>query len=94
MAAQFTTIGHSNRSLDEFVDMLREARVDLLIDDIVGSDPAEGVERIVVPGMFEAERRAARLADGVPLPSPLVDDLDAVATELGAPTLRLRGDPT
>ncbi|WP_458759222.1 DUF488 domain-containing protein [Afipia sp. TerB] len=32
MAAQFTTIGHSNRSLDEFVDMLREARVDLLID--------------------------------------------------------------
>lgn len=32
MAAQFTTIGHSNRSLDEFLDMLREARVDLLID--------------------------------------------------------------
>jgi uncharacterized protein (DUF488 family) len=32
MAAQFTTIGHSNRSLDEFVDMLREARVDVIID--------------------------------------------------------------
>jgi uncharacterized protein (DUF488 family) len=32
MSARFTTIGHSNRSLDEFVDMLREARVDLLID--------------------------------------------------------------
>lgn len=30
--AQFVTIGHSNRSLDEFLDMLRAARVDLLID--------------------------------------------------------------
>ena len=32
MAARFTTIGHSNRSLGEFLDMLRGARVDLLID--------------------------------------------------------------
>ena len=32
MMAQFTTIGHSNRSLAEFVSMLQEARVDLLID--------------------------------------------------------------
>src|SRR5690606_264870 len=32
MAAHFTTIGHSNRSLDEFLGMLREARVELLID--------------------------------------------------------------
>ncbi|MEC5293094.1 DUF488 domain-containing protein [Aurantimonas sp. C2-6-R+9] len=30
--ARFTTIGHSNRSLDEFLEMLREARVDLLVD--------------------------------------------------------------
>jgi uncharacterized protein (DUF488 family) len=30
--AQFTTIGHSTRSLDEFLDMLRNAQVDLLID--------------------------------------------------------------
>ena len=32
MAAQFTTIGHSNRSLDEFIGMLREAEVGLLVD--------------------------------------------------------------
>ncbi len=32
MAAQFVTIGHSNRSLDEFLDMLRAAGVDMLID--------------------------------------------------------------
>jgi uncharacterized protein (DUF488 family) len=32
MAAQFATIGHSNRGLDEFLDMLRAARIELLVD--------------------------------------------------------------
>lgn len=32
MAALFTTIGHSTRSLGEFLDMLRAAQVDLLVD--------------------------------------------------------------
>lgn len=32
MTAQFTTIGHSNRSLEVFVGMLREAQVKLLVD--------------------------------------------------------------
>ncbi|HEY9058552.1 MAG TPA: DUF488 domain-containing protein [Aurantimonas sp.] len=32
MVAQFTTVGHSNRSLDEFLQILREAQVGLLID--------------------------------------------------------------
>ena len=32
MAAQFTTIGHSNRSLDDVLAMLRGAQVELLVD--------------------------------------------------------------
>jgi len=32
MTARFTTIGHSTRSLDEFLGMLRAARVELLVD--------------------------------------------------------------
>lgn len=32
MTAPFATIGHSTRALDEFLAMLREAQVDLLID--------------------------------------------------------------
>ncbi|OJU52810.1 MAG: DNA repair protein [Mesorhizobium sp. 61-13] len=32
MSAQFTTIGHSNRSLGAFVAILREAQVKLLVD--------------------------------------------------------------
>jgi uncharacterized protein (DUF488 family) len=32
MAGGFTTIGHSTRSLEELLDMLRDARVELLVD--------------------------------------------------------------
>jgi uncharacterized protein (DUF488 family) len=32
MTARFVTIGHSNRPLDEFLDMLRAARIEMLID--------------------------------------------------------------
>jgi uncharacterized protein (DUF488 family) len=32
MVARFTTIGHSTRSLDEFLNMLRAAQVELLVD--------------------------------------------------------------
>ncbi|MEJ8570350.1 DUF488 domain-containing protein [Microbaculum marinum] len=32
MVAQFTTIGHSDRSLDEFLVMLRDAQVKMLVD--------------------------------------------------------------
>ncbi|MEF2554378.1 DUF488 domain-containing protein [Aurantimonas sp. A2-1-M11] len=32
MAAQFTSIGHSNRDLGDVIDMLREARIALVID--------------------------------------------------------------
>ena len=32
MVVRFTTIGHSNRRLDEFLAMLRGAQVDIVID--------------------------------------------------------------
>lgn len=32
MVATFTTVGHSNRSLEEFLGMLREAQISLLVD--------------------------------------------------------------
>ncbi|WEK50857.1 MAG: DUF488 domain-containing protein [Candidatus Kaistia colombiensis] len=50
MAAQFVTIGHSNRSLDEFLDMLRVARVEMLIDVRAFprscSNPAYNIDRL------------------------------------------------
>lgn len=69
--------------LDEF-----RRRSDELIDDVVGSERAEGVERIVVPGMFEHELRDRRTRDGVPLSSALVDEIDATVAALGSTTLR------
>lgn len=32
MTALFTTVGHSNRTLDRFLDMLRHARIDRVVD--------------------------------------------------------------
>ena len=50
MAARFVTIGHSNRSLDEFVDMLRAAQVETLIDVRAfprsRSNPAYNIDRL------------------------------------------------
>ncbi|MFA5884766.1 MAG: Ldh family oxidoreductase, partial [Acidimicrobiia bacterium] len=65
--------------LDEF-----RADVDRLIRDIHASEPAEGVDRVLVPGELEHRRRADRLADGIPLAAALVDELDRLGREFGA----------
>lgn len=86
VAKGFTFIGLDPERFvgtDEF-----RRRTDALIDDVCSSEPAAGTERIVVPGMFEAERRAQRLRDGIPLAPHLVDEIDALAAELGTATLR------
>ena len=62
-------------------------RVDGLIADVHASALAPGTERIYVPGELEAERRAQRLRDGIPLSRGLVDELDHVAGQLGCPPL-------
>lgn len=68
------------------VDDFRQ-RVDALVRDVASAEPADGVERVLVPGQLEHERRAARSRDGVPLSAALVDELDALAAEAGHPGL-------
>ena len=63
------------------------ARVDALVRDVRSCAPAEGVERVLVPGELEARRRAERLRSGVPLSSALLEQLDAIGRELGVPPL-------
>ena len=86
VAKGFTFIGIDP---ERFVglDELRR-RTDELVADVEGSERAEGVERIVVPGTFEAERRAQRQHDGIPLSTALVEQIDGIAGELGTATLR------
>jgi LDH2 family malate/lactate/ureidoglycolate dehydrogenase len=68
--------------LDQF-----RAHVDHLIADVHASALAPGTERIYVPGELEAARREQRLRDGIPLPTSLVDELDAMAAALDCPPL-------
>ncbi|WTW92193.1 Ldh family oxidoreductase [Streptomycetaceae bacterium NBC_01309] len=63
------------------------ARVDTLIRDLRSGETAEGVERILVPGELERERRRTREASGVPLPTALREEVNGYAAELGVPGL-------
>lgn len=63
------------------------ARVDVLVDDVVGSAPADGVDRVLVPGQLEHERRAVREAEGIPLSAALREEINRYAAELAVPGL-------
>ncbi|MDI2129877.1 Ldh family oxidoreductase [Yinghuangia seranimata] len=63
------------------------ARVDTLVREIRASEPADGVDRVLVPGQLEHERRAVREAEGIPLPDALREEINQYAAELGAPGL-------
>jgi LDH2 family malate/lactate/ureidoglycolate dehydrogenase len=60
-----------------------ERRTDALIRDVHASQPAPGVERVMVPGEIENLRREERLANGIPLLRGQLDDLGGLARELG-----------
>lgn len=55
-----------------------------LADDIKESPKAEGTKDIFMPGEIEHNVKQERLASGIPLPAALVEELNTLATELGA----------
>jgi LDH2 family malate/lactate/ureidoglycolate dehydrogenase len=59
------------------------SRVDVLVDRIHGSRPADPTERITVPGQRSAEEMARREADGIPIPAALLDTLTAIGDAAG-----------
>lgn len=62
-------------------------RMDALVRDVWSSDPAEGFDRVLVPGDLERELRERRLREGIPLPLALVEELARFADELGVEPL-------
>lgn len=56
------------------------------LDGIKSLPPAPGFDEIIVPGDFEARNRRQRLAEGVPVPSTIRDQLNECAEKLGLPT--------
>jgi LDH2 family malate/lactate/ureidoglycolate dehydrogenase len=71
--------------LDEF-----RSRMDELVRDVRSSEPAQGVERIYVPGEIEHLRRIERLRDGIPLAEGVVNELERVGAEFGLGALHER----
>ena len=71
-------------NVESFMD-LREFRagMDNAIREIKTSERADGVERIFIPGEIEFETKAERLAQGIPIPEPVVKDFLALGKELG-----------
>lgn len=71
-------------NVESFMD-LREFRagMDKAIREIKTSERADGVERIFIPGEIEFETKAERLAQGIPIPEPVVKDFLALGKELG-----------
>jgi LDH2 family malate/lactate/ureidoglycolate dehydrogenase len=60
-----------------------EARQRQMVDEIHACQPAEGVERIYVPGEMEMETAARRRAEGIPLRADVVNDLARLGEEMG-----------
>ncbi len=65
-----------------FADMARRH-----LDELRNSECLPGVARIRLPGDDRAARRADREREGVPLPTPVRSQLDAVAAETGVAML-------
>jgi LDH2 family malate/lactate/ureidoglycolate dehydrogenase len=72
--------------VDSFMD-LREykARIDASLREIKTSPLAEGSTRIYIPGEIEAEMTEQRKRDGIPVPEPVVAELEALGQEMGVP---------
>ena len=81
-----TNTGHFILALDvrRFIDpALFAAAVVQHLDELRGSALLPGVDAIRLPGEQRAQRRAARVRDGVPIPPALAMLLGKLATQLG-----------
>ncbi len=73
-------------NIESFMDLSKfTARMDTAIREIKSSERAAGVQRIYIPGEIEFEMKAERLANGIPVPEPIVKDFVALGEELGVP---------
>lgn len=72
--------------VESFMDLSEfKAGMDKALREMKTSAKAEGVERIYIPGEIEFETKTERLAQGIPIPEPVVQDFIALGKELGVP---------
>lgn len=71
-------------NIDAFLPLVDYQRnVRAFLNGIKSAPTAAGVEEILAPGDFEARNRRQRLAEGIPVPSTIVDQLNEAAVKLG-----------
>jgi uncharacterized oxidoreductase len=66
------------RPLEAFLGAVEEQA-----DEVNQAEPAEGFNRVLLPGELEVETRARRVIEGIPVPEKTWDDLLALAVEMG-----------
>ncbi len=62
-----------------------QARVDELVGMIKASEPAAGIERVMVSGEPEFAFKRERAAHGIPLPAPVYEELRALSERFAVP---------
>ncbi|MHB9097162.1 MAG: Ldh family oxidoreductase [Syntrophales bacterium] len=73
-------------NVESFMDPAEfTASMDRAIQEVKTSKRADGVKRIYLPGEIEFEMKADRLANGIPIPEPVVKDFIALGRELDLP---------
>ncbi|MHB8907325.1 MAG: Ldh family oxidoreductase [Syntrophales bacterium] len=73
-------------NVESFMDLPEfTASMDKAIREVKTSKKADGVKRIYLPGEIEFEMKAERLANGIPIPEPVVKDFIALGRELDLP---------
>jgi LDH2 family malate/lactate/ureidoglycolate dehydrogenase len=69
------------------------ADMDVLVETLHGTKPADTADPVLVPGDPERQARAERLANGIPLTQSLLQKLREIARSAGAPFLLEPHDP-
>jgi LDH2 family malate/lactate/ureidoglycolate dehydrogenase len=80
-------VGHSFGAIDisKFgpTDRFKQ-RIDQMILEMKALRPAKGVEQVILPGEIEHNTKMRRLAEGVPLSRPVLDELNDLGKKIGS----------
>ena len=70
--------------IDAFLDLDQFQRdMDAFLRGLVDTPPAPGHDRVVYPGLLEADEERVRLAEGIPYHTEVIDWFRTIGAELG-----------
>jgi LDH2 family malate/lactate/ureidoglycolate dehydrogenase len=70
--------------IDAFIELAQfKAHMDAFLEGLASTPPAPGHERVVYPGLLEAEEEARRRAEGIPYHVEVIEWFRTIGRELG-----------